>query len=434
MLSVVIITRNEARNIGRCLASVHEVADEVVVLDAGSTDKTQAICEKFGVRFFQREWTNYADAKNYANQLARHPYILSLDADEALSKELKISILAVKPHLQGAYRMNRLTKYAGHWVRHGGWYPDAKVRLFPKGKAHWEGEYVHEQLVLTPGLEVQALKGDLLHFSFYSRQEHRDRIHRYSQLVAQQYAQAGVKPSWFRQYLSSWWRFVKTYFFRGGWRDGKTGWHIATGIVLAGYLRQKYLRQPLIPPEGKQVLMVNLAKGWGGGEKWFLTVGRALRQRGWEVHWLCYPDSPLHQKLQKQDLPHTAIPLRFLNQFWPTHNRTLKRLIRSFQPSTVLLNASHELKTAGWRARKLGVPKVIFRRGVSYALSPNALNRWFIRKVPTHFLANSLATFQANTEGLPAHLASLPHLTLNNGIDPAAVDGRPIMPNVYRTA
>jgi glycosyltransferase involved in cell wall biosynthesis len=417
MLSAVIITLNEARNIGRCLKSLHGVADEIVVLDAGSTDQTQDICEKFGVRFFQREWTSYADAKNYANQLAVHPYILSLDADEALSEELKTSILAIKDRLHGAYRMNRLTNYAGHWVRHGGWYPDAKVRLFPQGKAHWEGDFVHERLVLSPDIGLGSLKGDLLHYSFYSKQEHHERIDHYSKLAAQKQFKAGQKPSWFKQYLRPLGRFVKIYFLKGGWREGKTGWHIATGAVLGGYLRQKYLRRPPIPLQNRKTLMVNLAKGWGGGEKWFLTVGEELNKRDWEVHWLCYPDSPLHQRLQKQNLPHTAIPLRFLNQFRPSHNQVLKRLIRSFQPSTVLLNASHELKTAGWRARKMGVPKVIFRRGVSYALSANALNRWFIRTVPTHFLANSLATFQANTEAFP-HLEHLPHLTLNNGIDP----------------
>ena len=157
-LSVVIITFNEERNIGRCIASVHGLADEVVVVDSESTDRTRAIAEELGARVLVRKWTDYSDQKNFANQQASHAYILSLDADEEVSSALRGSLLAAKSAgLQDAYSMHRLTNYCGHWVRHGGWYPDTKVRLFPKSAVRWEGEFEHETLGLEKGLPLSLI-------------------------------------------------------------------------------------------------------------------------------------------------------------------------------------------------------------------------------------------------------------------------------------
>ncbi|MBK9628786.1 MAG: glycosyltransferase family 2 protein [Flavobacteriales bacterium] len=184
-ISAVIITRNEAHNIERCIVSLKGLVDEVIVVDAESTDATHTIAEQAGAQVIIRAWTDYTDQKNFANAKAKSPYILSMDADEAVSPVLRASLLtAISAGLKGAYQVDRLTNYCGTWVRHGGWYPDPKVRLFAKADACWEGTHVHEELRLKNGTPITALKGDLLHYSYPTVQSHADRIERYSELHA----------------------------------------------------------------------------------------------------------------------------------------------------------------------------------------------------------------------------------------------------------
>ncbi|MCW5899563.1 MAG: glycosyltransferase family 2 protein [Flavobacteriales bacterium] len=227
-ISAVIITRDEAHDIGRCIASVQGVADEVVVVDSGSTDDTCAIARAAGARVVEHAWEGYAAQKNFANGLAVHDHILSLDADEALSPELARVILEVKrtgPH--GAYRFARLTNYCGTWVRHGGWYPDVKLRLFPKGAARWEGEHVHEELRLDAGTEVHDLKGDLLHWSYRSVKEHLERIERYSDLHALKMNAEGRRATWTKRLFAPPFKFFQGYVLLLGFLDGLAGLRIA---------------------------------------------------------------------------------------------------------------------------------------------------------------------------------------------------------------
>ena len=151
-ITAVIITQDEERNIGRCLESLKGVADEIVVVDSGSTDRTEALCREAGARFVSHPWEGYSGQKNYANSLATHPWILSIDADEALSPTLRESLLALKhssintlSHLHIHYAFNRLNNYCGHWIHHSGWYPDRKPRLFHRDAYEWDGT-VHEEL------------------------------------------------------------------------------------------------------------------------------------------------------------------------------------------------------------------------------------------------------------------------------------------------
>jgi (heptosyl)LPS beta-1,4-glucosyltransferase len=227
-ISAVIITRNEARNIARCIGSLQGVVEEVIVVDAESSDGTRAIAERLGAKVTVRAWTDYSDQKNFGNALASGPWILSMDADEALSPELKASIAAVKASgLNGAYRFNRLTNYCGTWVRHGGWYPDAKVRLFPKGRARWEGAHVHEELRLDDGLPVTQLHGDLLHWSYTSLGDHRERIERYSSLHARKMLAEGRRAGVVKRWFSPVFKFLQGYVLLGGFLDGAAGFHIA---------------------------------------------------------------------------------------------------------------------------------------------------------------------------------------------------------------
>ena len=168
-ISAVIITHNEERNIGRCLESLRGVADEVIVVDSGSTDATEAICVAAGARFVRHDWEGYSGQKNYANGLASHPWLLSIDADEALSPQLRESILRLKEKgfdAETVYSMNRLTNYCGRWIRHCGWYPDACVRLWHTGVATWDG-LVHEELRYSTNVRHAKVEGDLWHYSYY---------------------------------------------------------------------------------------------------------------------------------------------------------------------------------------------------------------------------------------------------------------------------
>jgi len=163
-------------------------------------------------------------------------------------------------------------------------------------------------------------------------------------------------------------------------------------------------------------MMVNLSKSWGGGEKWFLTVGEALQERGFKIIWVAYPDSALHQRLLDKGFPFELSAARFSSLFNPFKVLAIRSIIKKHQPDMIMMNASHELKTFGLLAAMSGVPHVIFRRGVSYSISENRLNKWYMNRIVTAFLANSHATFNAVTSSFPILLQKR-YLRLNNGIN-----------------
>jgi (heptosyl)LPS beta-1,4-glucosyltransferase len=227
-ISATIITLNEERNIGRCIKSLEGVADEIIVLDSLSTDRTQEICEQAGVRFVSRKWEGYSASKNYLNGLANHDYILSLDADEAVDADLRKSLLEVKKAVNpGVYSVNRITNYCGKWIKHGGWYPDVKVRLFLKDGSRWVGAHVHEELEFPNGLEERQLSGHLEHYSYYSFEEHRKRADKYSALTAAKFYEQGKRVGAMKPYLSAMGRFFGMYFVKKGILDGRMGFKIA---------------------------------------------------------------------------------------------------------------------------------------------------------------------------------------------------------------
>jgi (heptosyl)LPS beta-1,4-glucosyltransferase len=241
-LSVVIITFNEERNIAACLDAVADLSDDIVIVDSLSTDRTEEICSSYpNVNFVKREWQGYSKTKNYANSLAKHSYILSLDADEVLSPELKKSIQQIA-HFDAVYEFSRLTNYCGSWVHHCGWYPDRKIRIFPKEGSYWEGDFVHETLVVPEGLPVVLLKGDLWHYSYHSLQDHYNQIEKYSTLHAEKMKHEGKKPSMIKEYISPAFKFFRTYFLELGFLDGKAGFDIARISAKAVRLKYKKLK------------------------------------------------------------------------------------------------------------------------------------------------------------------------------------------------
>lgn len=241
-LSAVVITYNEEKNIGRCLESLSGVADEIIVVDSFSDDRTREICLSCGVRFEQHIFEGYIEQKNYALALAKYPFALSLDADEALSGELKQSILNAKSNmLHDGYTMNRLTNYCGQWIKHSGWYPDRKLRLWNISKGRWGGTNPHDKVIMEKGSFVSHLKGDILHYSYYTRAEHKAQMERFSAIAAQALFDKGVKADWFKITMRPVWRFIKAYFLKAGFLDGKNGFIISLSSARVTYLKYKKL-------------------------------------------------------------------------------------------------------------------------------------------------------------------------------------------------
>lgn len=238
-LSAVIITCNEERNIGRCLASVAPVAGEIVVVDSCSTDRTEAICIKAGARVFRRAWEGYSSAKNFGNAQAKGDLILSIDADEALSPELQRSIAALDGSAV-AYKFSRCTNYCGTWIRHGGWYPDVKVRIFDRRKTHWEGA-IHERLAGIQDKNAVLLRGDCLHYSFFSVAEHIAKARLFAGMAAAELARNGRRFGQLNCVVNPAAKFVRDYFLKLGFLDGRAGLTIAAVSAFSTYLKYRRL-------------------------------------------------------------------------------------------------------------------------------------------------------------------------------------------------
>ena len=226
-ISAVIITYNEEKNISRCIDSVLAIADDIVVIDSYSKDRTKEICLSKGVRFVEHPFRSHIDQKNFAITQARHDYVLSLDADEYLSPELTQSILRVKETWPvDAYRMNRLSSYGNKWIKHGSWYPDKKIRLWNKKVGVWGGENPHDRIVLKRGTEVVHLQGDILHRAYKDSRETLEKVQRYSEIFA--FENAGKKGSSMPKiFAHTAFAFFKSYFIKRGFLDGFEGLMVA---------------------------------------------------------------------------------------------------------------------------------------------------------------------------------------------------------------
>ncbi len=237
-ISAVVIAHNEADSIGRALTSL-ACADELVVVDSGSTDCTSDVAASFGARVLLHSWPGYAAQKNYGVEQAHHDWILSLDADEELDAQAQAAVHAWKasgarPGAAG-YRFARRARFLGRWIRHGGWYPDYKVRLFDRHRGRWQGAYVHETVEVTG--PVETLPGEILHYTCDALEEFQERIERYAELGAGEMFERGARPDALLGLLAPSWRFVHTYFLRLGFLDGYPGLLIAR--MEARYVREK---------------------------------------------------------------------------------------------------------------------------------------------------------------------------------------------------
>lgn len=238
-LSACLITLNEERNLPRALKSLEGIADEIVVVDSGSTDRTAEIAREHGAQLFAREWTNYSEQKNYAAQRAQNEWIFSMDADEELSSVLQSALLDWKKHEPkfSVYEVARKTWYLGAWIRYSGWYPDFQRRLYRRDAATFTG-IIHEALRFdgTAG----RLSGDLLHYTVRSFAEHEANVEKYTTLAAQQMFENGKRRWKSAIWVGTPWSWFQNYFLRGGFLDGYRGALISQ--MAARSVRLKYAK------------------------------------------------------------------------------------------------------------------------------------------------------------------------------------------------
>ncbi|MEO5996472.1 MAG: glycosyltransferase family 2 protein [Chitinophagaceae bacterium] len=241
MLSVVIITYNEEKNIGRCLDSVQSIANEIVILDSYSTDNTVTIAVSKGATVYNNSFEGYIEQKNKALSLARYDLVLSLDADEALDEQLNASINAVKQHADRmGYTMNRCTNYCGRYIRHGSWYPDVKLRLFNRNFVKWGGVNPHDKAEFIAKPNARHLRGDILHYSYETLEEHVNQNNKFSTISAEALFKRGKRTGWVKILFNPFWAFMVGYFVRLGFLDGYYGLVIAVNTAHLTFL--KYIK------------------------------------------------------------------------------------------------------------------------------------------------------------------------------------------------
>ena len=266
MISAVIITYNEEHIIARSIDSLRRVADEVIVIDSFSTDRTIEICKEKGAVVLQNKFEGYKTQKNFAVTKAKYEWILSIDADEVLSNELIDSLLkwrknhkfsndvSSQPSLPAGYFVSRRTDYCGKWVNFGGWYPDKKLRLFNRNVGQWSGRNVHEVVKIKEGFSTSFLKGDLLHYSINEPAELLRKLYTYSEMGARFMNEEGRSTSLIEAIYRSAFRWLRQTFFQLGFLDGMLGLKIAKQNTLATFW--KYRRLDFINKGEKDILIL----------------------------------------------------------------------------------------------------------------------------------------------------------------------------------
>jgi glycosyltransferase involved in cell wall biosynthesis len=243
-LSVVIITLNEENNIGRCIDSVKEIADEILVVDSFSLDQTELIAREKGAIVIKNKFEDYVKQHEFADQHTTYDQILTIDADEMLSDDLRTSIKNTKKNWKyDGYSMNRMTNYCGKWIKHSGWYPDTKLRLYDRKKGKWMGQKIHERFVLSKECTKGHLKGDLLHYSYYSIAQHVDQANKFTDLTALAAFEKGTQSNLLKIIFSPVFKFIRNYFLQFGFLDGYSGYLICRISAHATFLKYIKLKQ-----------------------------------------------------------------------------------------------------------------------------------------------------------------------------------------------
>ncbi len=244
-ITATIITFNEEANIRAACESV-SWANEILVVDSESTDRTREIAAECGARVIERAWPGFAPQKQFAADEAAHPWIFSLDADERVSEELKHSIEDLlytnEERLADGYLVARRSFYMGRWIRGGGWYPNYQLRLYKKSKGEWKGAHIHESVKMQEGTRVETLNGDILHYSIRDAEHHNRMIaERYAHMDARRMYEEKLRTTPLQIATAGSAAFLRSFILKGGFRDGLAGYAIARFAAHNAYLKHLLL-------------------------------------------------------------------------------------------------------------------------------------------------------------------------------------------------
>ena len=244
-LTGVVITKNVEHTLTACLKSLQLVVDEIIIVDSGSSDQTLEIAKQFGCNIIQTNWLGYGNTKNLGNQAAKYPYIISLDSDEELSAGLIAEILKIKSSIDKIYSFKRLNNFCGKWIKFGSWYPDIKIRIFPK-EILWNDAHSHEQLLIPKGSNINLLNGFLNHYAYHNLFQFKEKTFLYSKLGSLQKSKQLAFILIVKLIFSPLIGFFKSYFLKLGFLDGYFGLQISyynargTFLKYLWALKQKY--------------------------------------------------------------------------------------------------------------------------------------------------------------------------------------------------
>ncbi|MFM6924222.1 MAG: glycosyltransferase family 2 protein [Ferruginibacter sp.] len=249
---MVIITKNEAHIIANTLQSLQAVTNDIVIVDSGSTDDTVNICKKFNATVIETDWSGYGINKNKGIEAAKHDWILSLDADEAIDADLQQSLIQLSSANEDeVFDIRFKNFFCNKWIRFGEWGFDWHIRLFNRKKVKWNNVTVHENLIFPAGVTITKLRGNILHYTVQNRQEYDNKTDQYARMNAKKYFAAGKSPNSIKQYLSPVFAFIQHYIFRLGFLDGKEGFIIAKTTARYTFLKYRYLKEMAIAAKNK---------------------------------------------------------------------------------------------------------------------------------------------------------------------------------------
>jgi glycosyltransferase involved in cell wall biosynthesis len=371
-LSVVIITLNEENNIGQCLAAARHVADEIVVVDSFSTDRTKEICTAEGVIFIEHEFEGHIQQKNYAVSRATYDHILSLDADEIISEKLAASILEVKKNWENdAYYLLRRSHYCGKFINYGDWYPDRKVRLFRKNAGEWAGINPHDTYVLEEGKTLGKVLGDLKHYTFNTVQEHIDQANKFSSIGARELVHRHARVNILTLIFHPVWRFVRSYILRLGFLDGLRGYSIAIIIAIETFLKYLKVIWPVhkLPFNDYRVLQISSIKNWRGGEQQVAYLALELRSHGKDSFMVVSKGSKLEKFCQKNDFQYQT--LNFSNGFNLYAAWKLKNICSRYQIDLMHMHCSPSHTLAIFSDLLGNKAKMVLSRRVDFPIRSN---------------------------------------------------------------
>lgn len=382
-LSVVIITFNEEHNIRRCLDSIKDIADEIIVLDSYSNDKTAEICALYGANFIQHKFEGHVEQKNQALSLATNDYVLSLDADEALSDELLTSIIEIKNNCKyQAYIFNRLTFYGAKPIKTCGWYPDQKIRLWNKNIGAWGGINPHDKVILQKPTKVKHLNGDLLHFSFTGFWDYVNRSTKYAKIAGEAYHKAGEKFRFYNLIINPVYRFVRDYIFKVGFIEGYVGLMICSVASFTVFL--KYYTFFLVKNKNKikpvqieykpTVLHFSSEKGWRGGEQQIAYLIEELNGLNVKNYVACRAGSEFERHCKDNSIEYISLP--FKSSYELGTALQIKKICKYIGVDILHMHSS--------RGHSIGVissifgnkSKLVLSRRVDFPVKNNLFSRW----------------------------------------------------------